>query len=355
MAKNRPVLIAGFYGFGNLGDEAIRTALLRKLETEGLMYPLTLVQSPQRDDQVDRNSPLAIFSALRRSSALVFGGGGLLQNRTSNRSLGYYLSLILLARLARRPVFLLGQGIGPINGTLARTATRIVLSRVGYRGCRDRGSLKIIKKMGLSGSLDGDLFLLSPPMDKPAKTPPDRPIRIILSLKGGNTCQGTNFIARMVNLINGLRPHTTASFIFLPFFPPEDLGVARAIVKNLNFSCQLIIPGTIEEATEVIGTADLLISSRLHPLEFALRAGTPMLAVAEDPKIERFVEEIIITTGLQIPCVSFPTPEVILLLLAAPPRREYLQGIYRKRHEITQEALAGFLDKFKGDLRGQDG
>jgi len=355
MAKNRPVLIAGFYGFGNLGDEAIRIALLQKLETEGLMSPLTLVQSPQRDDQVDRNSPLAIFSALRRSSALIFGGGGLLQNRTSNRSLGYYLSLILLTRLARRPVFLLGQGIGPIHGTLARMATRIVLSRVGYHGCRDRGSLETIIKMGLSGALDGDLFFLFPPMDKPAQKLPNRPIRIILSLKGGNTCQGTNLIARMVDLINGLRPHTTASFIFLPFFPAEDLGVARAIVQNLKFSCQVIIPGTIEEATEVIGTADLLISSRLHPLEFALRAGTPMLAMAEDPKIERFVEEIRITVGLQIPYVSFPSSEDVLMLLASPPRREYLQGVYRKGHELTQEALAGFLDKFKDNLRGQDG
>jgi len=103
-----PIVIAGYYGFGNLGDEAIRVALRQKFDKRGI-NTIWLTARPHARDEIDRKSMLRVYAALRASRALVLGGGGLLQNRTSNRSLLYYLGLIALARLARRPVFLIGQ------------------------------------------------------------------------------------------------------------------------------------------------------------------------------------------------------------------------------------------------------
>lgn len=355
MSEKQAVVVAGYYGFGNLGDEAIRDALVGELTRSELVTPIFLVAAPRRANEVKRSSPIRVFAALRGASALLFGGGGLLQNRTSNRSLYYYLSLILLARLSRRPVFLLGQGIGPIRGMLARGATHYALSKAVYIGCRDQRSLDLLERIGLKGVLDGDLFFLFPPIAQLLAAPRDETPRIILSLKDPGTATRQELIEQSVELIEGVHGDTSALFILLPFFPAKDLSLAEEITRRLSFPCQITCPDSVEEASEAIASADLLISSRLHPLEFALRVGTPMLAIAEDPKVKQLVKEVRSVDGPQIPCTTFPSLEEVLLLLNYPPQRDFLQAAYRQLHERTDEAFSSFLSKLETVLGGRDG
>lgn len=56
-----------------------------------------------------------VLKALRRCDALLSGGGSLLQDRTSTRSLLYYLSIIRAAELFHKPVMLYANGIGPVR------------------------------------------------------------------------------------------------------------------------------------------------------------------------------------------------------------------------------------------------
>ena len=355
MSEKQAVVVAGYYGFGNLGDEAIRDALVGELTRSELVTPILLVASKTRKDEVKRSSPIRVFAALRGASAILFGGGGLLQNRTSNRSLYYYLSLILLACLSRRPIFLLGQGIGPIRGMLARGATHYALSKAVYIGCRDQRSLDLLERIGLKGVLDGDLFFLFPPIAQLLAAPRDETPRIVLSLKGPGTATRQELIERSVELIEGVHGDTSALFILLPFFPAKDLSLAEEITRRLSFPCQITSPDSVEEASEAIASADLLISSRLHPLEFALRVGTPMLAIAEDPKVKQLVKEVRSVDGPQIPCTPFPSLEEVLLLLNYPPQRDSLQAAYRRLHERTDEAFSSFLSKLETVLGERDG
>lgn len=355
MSEKWGVVVAGYYGFGNLGDEAIRDALVGELRRSELVTPILLVASKTRKDEVKRSSPIRVFAALRRASAILFGGGGLLQNRTSNRSLFYYLSLILLARLARRPAFLIGQGIGPIRGRLARVATRYALSKAVHIGCRDQRSLDILGEMGQSGVLDGDLFFLFPPTTQPPTPAPNEPPRIIISLKGPGAATRLELIEQSAELIERVHEDTSALFIFLPFFPVEDLPLAEKITRRLSFPCQITCPDSVEEASEVIARANLLISSRLHPLEFALRLGTPMLAIAGDPKVKQFVKEVRSVDGPQMPCTSFPSQDEVLLLLNFPPQRDPFQAAYHRLHERTTEAFSSFTSKLETVLGEKDG
>jgi len=144
-------------------------------------------------------------------------------------------------------------------------------------------------------------------------------------------------------------------FILLPFFPAKDLSLAEEITRRLSFPCQITSPDSVEEASEAIASADLLISSRLHPLEFALRVGTPMLAIAEDPKVKQLVKEVRSVDGPQIPCTPFPSLEEVLLLLNYPPQRDSLQAAYRRLHERTDEAFSSFLSKLETVLGERDG
>ena len=212
MEQDQTVVTAGYYGFGNLGDEAIRGALRAALNKQDGLQPVWLVPQPQDyTNEVNRACPIAIFAALRRSAALILGGGGLLQNKTSTRSLLYYLSLVLLARSLRRPVFLLGQGIGPINGRFAQAMTRFALSKVRYIGCRDRGSLDFVQSLGLDGMLNGDLFFLTPPWEDPLEEHQKDEARIVLSLKG------TGETKRFIALLKEIHARRNISFIFLAF------------------------------------------------------------------------------------------------------------------------------------------
>ena len=341
-------MIAGYYGFGNLGDEAIRVALCAALNEQEGLQPVWLVSQPQDTNEVNRAHPLAIFAGLRRSAALIFGGGGLLQNRTSTRSLLYYLSLILLARSLRKPVFLLGQGIGPINGRFAQAMTRFALSKARYIGCRDRGSLDFVQSLGLDGKLDGDLFFITPPWKEPLEGHQKDEARIVLSLKG------TGKAKRFIALLKEIHARRNVSFIFLTFFPAEDRSLAKSIVQQLDFPCRIVLPISVEEASAELTKTDLLISSRLHPLEFALRTGTPMLTITEDPKIERFVEEVQSHGGPRIPYTIFPSVEEVLQILDDPPNREALRGAYRRMHEETRAAFATFSKRLESVLGACD-
>ncbi|MEA1871776.1 MAG: polysaccharide pyruvyl transferase CsaB [Candidatus Bipolaricaulota bacterium] len=342
------LVIVGYYGYGNLGDEAIRVALRAALnEREGLR-PVWLVSQPQGTNEVNRAHPLAIFAGLHRSAALILGGGGLLQNKTSARSLLYYLSLILLARSLRRPVFLLGQGIGPINGRFAQVALRFALSKARYIGCRDRGSLDFVQSLGLDGKLGGDLFFLTPPWGEPLEEEHEREVQIVLSLKGGGN------VTRFVTLLEEIHARRNVSFTFLPFFPAEDRSLAESIVRQFDSPCRIVLPNSVEEASAELARADLLISSRLHPLEFALRTGTPMLAITEDPKVERFVEEVALHGGPRIPYTTFPSAVEVLQVLDDPPDRAALRGTYRRMHEETRIAVASFIDRLESVLGACD-
>lgn len=346
--EKKRLVIAGYYGYGNLGDEAIRVALSAALNERESLRPIWLVSQPQDTNEANRAHPLAISVGLYRSAALIFGGGGLLQNKTSTRSLLYYLSLILLARSLRRPVFLLGQGIGPINGRFARAMTRFALSKARYIGCRDRGSLDFVRSLGLDGKLGGDLFFLTPPWEEPLEEQHKSEVRIVLSLKG------VGKVTRFVALLKEIHARRNVSFVFLTFFPAEDRSLAESIVQRFDSPCRIVLPNSVEEASAELTRADLLISSRLHPLEFALRTGTPMLAITKDPKVEHFVAEVASHGGPSIVHTASPSIEEICSLLDNPPNREALRGTYCRMHEETRAAVASFLERLESVLGACD-
>jgi len=224
---------------------------------------------------------------------------------------------------------------------------RFVLKHVSHIGCRDQGSLSLLREMGLTGVLEGDLFFLHPPLERALAVPKNELPRIAVSLKGCGAKVSRQLVDRWVDLLERVRARTDVTFTLLPFFPTEDLPLAEGIATNLSISCQITCPHSVEEASKAIAEANVLIASRLHPLEVALRVGTPMLAIAEDPKIERFADEARALGAHQILCSVFPSMEEVLLLLNAPSARASLLQVYNELHERTKAAFSAFLDELE--------
>jgi polysaccharide pyruvyl transferase CsaB len=350
--RGKKLLVVGYYGCGNLGDEAIRQALARALATRSDLRPRWLVARPGGEDEIARMSALEVFRAVRRSAALVFGGGGLLQNRTSNRSLFYYLALLFVARCFRRPAFLLGQGIGPIEGRCVRWLTRRVLRTVAVVDCRDRVSVAVLRSLGVEGTLGGDLCFLDPPR-KPSGLGADGPARIVFCLRGTACPAMIDRLVRLLDALGDARP--ALDLDLLPFFPAQDLPLARELATYTRSRCRILEEETVEGALSAIADAGLVISSRLHPLVFALRVGTPFLGVPADPKIPAFLGEVGDHGGPETPCESFPDVETVLGALDAPPDLEGLRAACRAMHERTRASFAAFLDALDRGNGGRNG
>jgi polysaccharide pyruvyl transferase CsaB len=158
--KNPHLLVGGYFGCGNLGDDAILLgllSLLRELAPE--MRVSVLSGDPRatralcRVDAYRRKSPLALLRAFLNADAFLLGGGSLLQNRTGRLSLAYYLGLLRLSRFLKKPTALFAAGIGPLLGETDRQKTRLVLSSLFHVGLRDPLSLSALRSLGLPASL----------------------------------------------------------------------------------------------------------------------------------------------------------------------------------------------------------
>lgn len=137
------ILICGYIGGGNCGDEAICDRLIAAIRGQGdtaklLSLSPTESATLHRIPACSRRSP-ALLKALWEYDLFVLGGGTLLQMQTSRRSAVYYLSLAALAVVMGKPWVLLG-GIDPLSGGVRKLAETILPTATAFF-LRDRDSL----------------------------------------------------------------------------------------------------------------------------------------------------------------------------------------------------------------------
>ena len=169
------VLLSGYYGFGNIGDEAILTSTINALRKA--RPDLNLIVLSQHPDETShtynvesyhRMSITEVTTAMKKSDLVIFGGGSLLQDATSFRSLLYYLSIINLAHIYKKPVIVYANGIGPIRSRLGRVLTKRALETVEAITVRDAESRDELIEMGVTKDIEvtaDPAFLLEPSPD----------------------------------------------------------------------------------------------------------------------------------------------------------------------------------------------
>ncbi|MGM9631558.1 MAG: polysaccharide pyruvyl transferase family protein [Eubacteriales bacterium] len=120
--KRVKIVLCGYYGHGNFGDEAILAVLKQKI---GVIFEVFASENARKRTGEEKRAckicilntknPVKIAKMLCGADLFVFGGGSLLQDSTSTASLLYYIALIRLARRLARRTVMLANGIGPIN------------------------------------------------------------------------------------------------------------------------------------------------------------------------------------------------------------------------------------------------
>ncbi len=279
----RAIVLSGYYGFGNVGDDALFqaiTAALLAAGTERIVVPAgphtERLGAPAAVEFIARFDRRAIDAALRAGAGLVSGGGGLLQNATSGRSLAYYLALLAMARRRRRPFAICAQSIGPLHGWLPRQITARILRDAAAISVRDGLSADRLAALGVPR--ERVLVTVDPAFSLPRPAPPPRSGRPRIGLSLRATAATANVVAA-VRAWLPQRP-ADAELVWLPCHD-DDVAVHRAVTESGEHRAA----AGVEATMAAVASCDLLVAERLHALIFAVCCGVPAVAVDYDPKV----------------------------------------------------------------------
>ncbi|MBV8067781.1 MAG: polysaccharide pyruvyl transferase family protein, partial [Candidatus Eremiobacteraeota bacterium] len=147
------VLLCGYYGFGNFGDEALLEVIVQRLRDRFPAVSLEVLSAtPQattadhRVAAIPRWDRREVRAAIARADLVLSGGGGLLQNATSTRSLLYYAGIVREAVRARRKTMLFAQSIGPLD-FWGRLIVRNFCRGVERATVRDERSRRLVESL----------------------------------------------------------------------------------------------------------------------------------------------------------------------------------------------------------------
>ncbi|MCU6708465.1 polysaccharide pyruvyl transferase CsaB [Paenibacillus sp. J5C_2022] len=307
------IVISGYYGFRNSGDEAVLRSILMALEAEGAargvqIVPVVLSIDPAWTkkmygvESVHRMRPAEVLQAVRGSDGLISGGGSLLQDATSAKTIPYYAGIMKLAQLLGKPTFVYAQGIGPVNRRYMDPLIRHVMRRSSYVSVRDFASAELLSAMGVPQ--DRIEVVPDPVMGLPlpdgsaaergaAGTPP------VVGVSLRRWRQDGADMARAAEALLALSHRRAVRLRFLPFHTPDDREVSEWMMERLRgrlgegSSVELAAPGDDPQQMLLeVSRCDMLLGMRLHALIYAANQSVPMLGLSYDPKIDQFLQRI---------------------------------------------------------------
>jgi len=302
------IVVSGYYGSKNAGDEAMLAAMLEVLGDLDPELHITVISSDPADTRKRHGVEAvgwldfpAIARAIRHADLLISGGGSLLQNVTSKRSLYYYMTIIAMAHTLGTKVMLYAQGIGPIVGNLPRRMMRWLGNRVDRITVRDEGSLEELENLGITKppiTCTADPVLAIHPVGKELgraifKAYHADGAKPVLGISARDWQGRTHYKDVIAKAADQAVRELGARVVFLPMQYPEDVKAAESIASRMQEKATVLQDEyTTTEFLSLVGNMDLMLAIRLHALIFSGVMGVPMIGISYDPKIDRFLASI---------------------------------------------------------------
>ncbi len=285
------ILLAGYYGYGNVGDEALCRAAVKRAACErGEARVEVLKGDARKPREYNRMSPLAVLSAIKKADTLVLGGGTLLQSDTSRRSLWYYIALITLAKGLGRRVELWGNGLQGVDGRLAKKALARALRACSYVGVRDGESAEYALGVGVPRDrvrVEGDLA------ERTLGVSAERAQKILraIGVKKGQkyaviAAKGSYKpdLGEFSRQVRELKKKEVLP-IYVAMYPRED---ARAARRLREITGGVLAPALGEgELVGIMRDAECVLASRYHAAIFARAAGARLIVCGHEEKLNR--------------------------------------------------------------------
>lgn len=354
-AKKRDgVVLCGAYGQNNAGDEAVLKAVLSELRSIDPDLPLWVMTRKPRQTRLTHrvgavytfNFP-AFWYRMSRCRLYINGGGSLIQDVTSHRSLWFYLSTLSSARRLGCKVMMYGCGIGPIQSPSNRKRTSRVINRnVDVITLRDQASQEELAAIGVNRPRI--VLAADPAVTLPAASP--QSAEAVLEAAGLHPRAGERYLGVTVRPWPGFEekaPVFAAAIdyayeryglrpVFISIESRLDRTAAGQVAGHLAKAPYAILPACKQSELSIALAArmDIVLSMRLHALIFAAAQGVPLVGVVYDPKVNAFLDSV--GQDLYIHLNRLTQQDLCAFLDAAAARRDDRDALEERTARLIQ-------------------
>lgn len=309
-------LLLGYFGFDNSGDDAILKAMVDKLKFVDENVEITaLSKNPEKTSSeyevssINRFSLREVYKAMKETDCFIFGGGSLLQDITSSRSLYYYLTLINMARFLNKPIFVFANGVGPIDKKINRILTKKILDKVDYITLRDKSSYNFVRTIGVKNpnikvTADPVFLLNASPDERADEILKDQNINLsenTIGISIRNWPKSPNLAREIAGFCDKLIEEDV-DILIVPMHYPYDVEYSENI-KILSRNERIHILDKkykVEDIISILKKCKLVLAMRLHALIYAAKANVPIVGLIYDPKVTGLIEELSISEYLRV-------------------------------------------------------
>ena len=291
MMNKKNIAVSGYYGFENFGDEAILKVIVSELKARDYGVTVFSKNPENTKNKLEVNSVYTfslsgIFKTLKNSDILISGGGSLLQDVTSLKSLFYYLFVIGAALFLKNEVIIFAQGIGPINNPIGRLLTKTLLKKCKYITVRDEKSLFRLRGWNLKPELVSDPVWSLPV----GNWMPEG--RVGVQLRSWKNLS-RSYLSKLAKSV--VSNFSDKDIYIYSFQDALDLEICRNFEAELkllkpDINTQILNGLSIDETIESFSHLDFLIGMRYHACLLALKYGIPTLALSYDEKVEKIAK-----------------------------------------------------------------
>jgi polysaccharide pyruvyl transferase CsaB len=329
-ASVKRIVISGYYGYGNSGDEAVLQSILNALagvsDEQLRIEPIVLSANPDWTSRtygvraVHRMKPRDVWAAVKSSNGLISGGGSLLQDATSTRSIPYYIAVMKLAQWLGKPTFVYSQGIGPVHRRIFYPMIRNAFKNSAYVSVRDTESAELLVQIGLKREeveiVPDPVMGMNPHQDLEitADSLTDNSMlefsegkRPVLGISVRHWNKDQSELKAVAEALHQLREHRRVHLRFLPFYSPHDhkasldvlsyMGVNINSEQDINTQLQsqhisIVYKEHPQAMQAMVASCSLLVGMRLHSLIYAASQYIPIVGISYDPKINHFLRRL---------------------------------------------------------------
>ncbi|MDP4118598.1 MAG: polysaccharide pyruvyl transferase CsaB [Bacillota bacterium] len=360
------VAILGYYGFHNSGDDALLHAVITSLRTRNPdVRILVFSNTPEETARVykvsasNRFDILAMKKILKNTKLFIMGGGSLLQDGTSSKSLLYYIMCLKIAKRFCAKTMLYANGIGPILRKSNGKKIVKALQGVDVITLRDDDSAEDLKDLGVSG----DMRVTADPVFAITEY---ETVNTQYLLKNRGISEADKYVCvslrKWKNAPEGIEEHFAKmcdyisseygyKIVFLPMQYPYDAGIIRSVKAKMKETSYFIDSRLgIGEMLGIIKNSELIIGVRLHILIYASTVAVPGIGIVYDPKVSSFQRYIhqpyfIEPRGLAAGDYKSVIDECIKNKVSIVANLEETAAVMRKKAEETADIAAKLINK----------
>ncbi len=304
--KRYDFIISGYYGYNNSGDDALLLAMITELKKQKENVRVAVLSADPKAtkklykvDSFNRFNPFNVYRSMRKSKVLLSGGGSLIQDETSSKSLWYYATILKVAKKCGLKVMQIANGIGPVSRVKNRKlATNIMNTCVDRITLREEKSLAELEKMNINVNAavtcDPAMMLEGAPKKDVLKIFDKEGIQdepyVCISMRDWDR-NPPDFEHRIAHVADYIYETYGFNIVFIIMQYPTDLNITKRIMGYMKSPAKLIGHRVgIENMIGIIREAELVLAMRLHTLIYGVSMKTPVIAIQYDPKVDSFME-----------------------------------------------------------------